>query len=130
MVFFGEWRGGSGTGVSPVKVGHDDDTHGHDAHATHDHGHGHGHSHGDEHSHSGSYPDLNQREVIIAIPLVILTVALGVLPTPFLLAWMSPSVDETVKAVLSAKTVIDPKKTNSTANFPIIAPNPLETVNR
>jgi len=94
------------------------------------HGHGHGHGHDDSHGHAGSYPDLNQREVIIAIPLVILTIALGVLPTPFLLSWMSPSVDETVKAVLSAKTVLDPKKSNSTASFPINNPTPLETVNR
>jgi len=98
--------------------------------AADDHGHGHGHGHDDSHGHSGSYPDLDQREVIIAIPLVILTVALGVLPTPFLLSWMSPSVDETVKAVLSAKTVVDGKKTTASLNFPINNPTPLETVKR
>ncbi len=43
--------------------------------------------------------DLNLREMIIAAPLVILTVALGVFPQPLLLSWMGPSVDQMVNAV-------------------------------
>ncbi len=74
----------------------------------HSHGSAHGHddhAHGDD-AHTGSYPDLTKREIIIAAPLVFFTVALGVLPSPFLLDWMSPSVDETVRAILRSKTVI------------------------
>ncbi len=44
-------------------------------------------------------PDLTVREKVIAVPLVVLTVALGVLPQPMLLSWMSPSVQQTVNAV-------------------------------
>ncbi|MFM7592885.1 MAG: NuoM family protein, partial [Isosphaeraceae bacterium] len=102
------------------------DDHGHG----HGHGHGDGHGHEDSHGHGGSYPDLTEREVIIAIPLVILTVALGVLPSPFLLSWMGPSVDETVKAVLTAKTVVDAQKSTASLNFPINNPTPLETAKR
>lgn len=73
-----------------------------------DHGHGgHGHGHDDHGHEGGSYPDLTTRETIIAIPLVFFTVALGILPTPFLLAWMSPSVDEVVRSVVTAKTVVN-----------------------
>lgn len=97
-----------------------------------DHGHGHGghghddHAHGDSH---GSYPDLTTRETIIAIPLVFFTVALGVLPTPFLLSWMSPSVDETVKAVLGAKTVVSKTQT-AESQAPAFAPKAIETAGR
>lgn len=48
--------------------------------------------------------DLTLRELIISIPLVALTVALGVVPQWLLLGWMSPSVNETVRAVASATT--------------------------
>ena len=41
-------------------------------------------------------PDLNLREWIIAVPLVVLTVALGVFPQSMLLSWMGPSVDQMV----------------------------------
>ncbi len=47
-------------------------------------------------------PDLNVRETFIAVPLVILTIALGVLPQPLVLSWMSPSVDQTVKGIATA----------------------------
>ena len=99
-----------------------------------DHGHGgHGHddhAHGD--SHSGSYPDMTKREIIIAIPLVFLTVALGVLPTPFLLSWMSPSVDEMVKSVLQAKTVIkvSSQDTEIKNQNPVVVPRAIETAVR
>jgi NADH-quinone oxidoreductase subunit M len=48
-------------------------------------------------------PDLTVREWIISIPLVVFTILLGVLPTPMLLGWMSPSVDQMVSAVTHAK---------------------------
>lgn len=38
------------------------------------------------------YPDINLREVLCILPLVILAVALGVLPNQLLLSWMEPSV--------------------------------------
>ena len=95
-----------------------------------DHGHGHaGHGHVD-HGHAdshGSYPDLTTRETIIAIPLVFLTVALGLLPTPFLLAWMSPSVDETVKAILGAKTMVSQTAENQS---PVLIQKSIETAGR
>jgi NADH-quinone oxidoreductase subunit M len=105
--------------------------------AADDHGHGHSahghddHTHGD--SHSGSYPDMTTREIIIAIPLVFFTVALGVLPTPFLLAWMSPSVDEMVKSVLQAKTVITVTSQNTEldkSTNPVLVPRAIETADR
>ena len=47
-------------------------------------------------------PDLNLREWVISVPLVVLTVALGVFPQTLLLSWMSPSVDQMVRAVTTA----------------------------
>ncbi|MDR3636449.1 MAG: NADH-quinone oxidoreductase subunit M [Isosphaeraceae bacterium] len=44
-------------------------------------------------------PDLTPREWAIAIPLVVLTVALGVAPQPLLLSWMGPSVQQTVNGI-------------------------------
>lgn len=98
--------------------------------ASSDHGHGHGHDHHDDHVSHGSYPDLNFREIVIATPLVILTVALGVFPTPLLLSWMSPSVDETVKAVLSAKTVVASGAPVADSQPAVVLPNAIKTVGR
>lgn len=50
-------------------------------------------------------PDMNLREMLIAAPLVILTVALGVAPQPMLLDWMSPSVDQMVSSVTTARVI-------------------------
>ncbi|WP_165073432.1 complex I subunit 4 family protein [Paludisphaera rhizosphaerae] len=46
-------------------------------------------------------PDLTPREVVIAAPLVVLTVLMGVLPQALVLSWMSPSVDRTVAGIAS-----------------------------
>jgi uncharacterized membrane protein len=76
---------------------------------------------------------MTTREIIIAIPLVFFTVALGVLPTPFLLAWMSPSVDEMVKSVLQAKTVITVTSQNTEldkSTNPVVVPRAIETADR
>jgi NADH-quinone oxidoreductase subunit M len=53
-------------------------------------------------------PDLDVREFIIAVPMVVLTVVLGVFPQS-LLAWMSPSVRDTVHSIVLAndKTLIN-----------------------
>lgn len=58
---------------------------------------------GDRHGHA--LTDLNVREIIVAVPLVVLTVALGVLPQPLLLKWMGPSVDRMVQSVTAARTL-------------------------
>jgi NADH-quinone oxidoreductase subunit M len=38
------------------------------------------------------YPDITLREVLCIVPLVVLSVALGVLPQQLLLSWMEPTV--------------------------------------
>ncbi len=50
-----------------------------------------------------SLPDLDNREMAIAVPLVVLTVVLGVAPQWSVFEWMGPSVDQMVKSVTSAK---------------------------
>jgi NADH-quinone oxidoreductase subunit M len=44
-------------------------------------------------------PDLDIREWLVAIPLVVFTVALGIFPQSLLLSWMGPSVDRMVQSV-------------------------------
>jgi NADH-quinone oxidoreductase subunit M len=51
--------------------------------------------------HYRGLPDLNLREWVIAVPLVVMTVLLGVAPQS-LLVWMEPSVRDVVKAVAQA----------------------------
>ena len=48
-------------------------------------------------------PDMDLREITIAAPLVVLTIAMGVLPNMLVLSWMSPSVNEMVKSVVTAR---------------------------
>lgn len=57
--------------------------------------------------HHGVYPDMNLREIIIAVPLVVLTVLLGVFPQGMLLSWMGPSVDKVARSVATAKVLKD-----------------------
>jgi NADH-quinone oxidoreductase subunit M len=45
------------------------------------------------------YPDVSLREIVIAIPLVVLSVALGILPQQLLLSWMEPTVTGLVKTL-------------------------------
>src|SRR5262249_42208614 len=45
-----------------------------------------------------SYPDINLRELLCAVPLVVLSILLGVAPN-LLLSWMAPSVTGLVKAL-------------------------------
>ena len=47
-------------------------------------------------------PDMDLREIAIAVPLVVLTIAMGVLPNTLILSWMSPSVNEMVHSVVTA----------------------------
>jgi NADH-quinone oxidoreductase subunit M len=48
-------------------------------------------------------PDMDLREIVIAIPLVLLTIGMGVLPQPLVLSWMGPSVDQMVRGVVTAR---------------------------
>jgi NADH-quinone oxidoreductase subunit M len=50
-------------------------------------------------------PDLNLREIGIAVPLVVLTIAMGIFPQPLILNWMGPSVDQVVQSVTSAREI-------------------------
>jgi NADH-quinone oxidoreductase subunit M len=45
------------------------------------------------------YQDMNLREVAIAVPILIFSIILGVLPTPLLLSWMEPSVTNMVETL-------------------------------
>jgi NADH-quinone oxidoreductase subunit M len=47
-------------------------------------------------------PDLKIREWLVAIPLAVFTVALGIFPQSLLLSWMGPSVDNVVRSVAVA----------------------------
>jgi NADH-quinone oxidoreductase subunit M len=47
-------------------------------------------------------PDMDLREIAIAVPLVVLTIAMGVLPNYLILSWMSPSVNEMVQSVVNS----------------------------
>ncbi len=48
-------------------------------------------------------PDMNLRELTIAVPLVVLTIAMGVFPQWLVFNWMSPSVDQVAQKVLTAR---------------------------
>jgi NADH-quinone oxidoreductase subunit M len=48
-----------------------------------------------------NYKDMTLAEVSCAVPLVILSVALGVLPQILLLSWMEPSVTHLVDTLVS-----------------------------
>ncbi len=50
-------------------------------------------------------PDLNGREIGIAIPLVVLTIAMGIFPQQLILSWMGPSVDQVVHSVTTAREI-------------------------
>jgi NADH-quinone oxidoreductase subunit M len=48
-------------------------------------------------------PDMDLREIAIAVPLLVLTIAMGVLPNYLVFSWMSPSVNQMVNAVVTAR---------------------------
>jgi NADH-quinone oxidoreductase subunit M len=48
-------------------------------------------------------PDMNLREIVIAVPLVVLTIAMGIFPQAMILSWMSPSVDQMAHKVINAR---------------------------
>jgi NADH-quinone oxidoreductase subunit M len=74
---------------------------------------------GDRHGHAVT--DMNMREVLIAVPLVVFTVALGVMPQALLLRWMGPSVDQMVQAVTRAQTLQSEAKAGPPVPPPVVA---------
>jgi hypothetical protein len=48
---------------------------------------------------------MDLREITIAVPLVVLTIAMGIFPNALVLSWMSPSVNEVVNAVVHARAL-------------------------
>jgi hypothetical protein len=50
-------------------------------------------------------PDMNLREIAIGVPLVVLTIAMGVFPHSLVLSWVAPSVDQVVKGVVTAREI-------------------------
>jgi NADH-quinone oxidoreductase subunit M len=60
-------------------------------------------------------PDLNLREWGISIPLVVLTIALGVVPQWLLLSWMGPSVSQMVRGVAQA---VGPREAQAAVKAP------------
>jgi len=50
-------------------------------------------------------PDMNLREIAIAAPLVVLTIAMGVFPQTLVLSWVAPSVDRVVEGVATAREI-------------------------
>ena len=48
-------------------------------------------------------PDMNLREIGIGVPLVVLTIAMGIFPQWLVLSWMSPSVDKVVQGIVTAR---------------------------
>jgi NADH-quinone oxidoreductase subunit M len=50
-------------------------------------------------------PDMDLRELVIAVPLVVLTIAMGIQPQRLVLSWMAPSVDQMVQGVVTAREV-------------------------
>ncbi|MFO0956960.1 MAG: NADH-quinone oxidoreductase subunit M [Isosphaeraceae bacterium] len=57
----------------------------------------------------GALPDLDAREWTIAVPLVALTILLGVFPQQFLLEWAGPSIRETVARISAGSMVAEEK---------------------
>jgi NADH-quinone oxidoreductase subunit M len=50
-------------------------------------------------------PDMDFREITVAVPLVFFTIAMGVLPNTLVFSWMSPSVNEMVNSVVTARAL-------------------------
>lgn len=58
--------------------------------------------------HLKGLPDLNLRELIIAAPLVVLTVLMGVAPQSLVFSWMTPSVNQVVDSVAEGNQSVRP----------------------
>jgi NADH-quinone oxidoreductase subunit M len=74
--------------------------------------------------HGLPYPDLTAREWAISLPLVALTIALGLFPHQTLLGWMGPSVDTTVRAMAGAIQAAGPEAAAPRVAVAVAAPTP------
>jgi NADH-quinone oxidoreductase subunit M len=64
-------------------------------------------------------PDMDSREITIAIPLVLMTIVMGIYPQTLILSWMSPSVDRTVQAIVTARELnVQPGQVTRDASVP------------
>jgi NADH-quinone oxidoreductase subunit M len=69
-------------------------------------------------------PDMNLREITIAVPLVVLTIAMGIFPQALILSWMSPSVDQMVRGVTTAREInIQPSQVQRASLAPRVQPD-------
>jgi NADH-quinone oxidoreductase subunit M len=50
-------------------------------------------------------PDMDLREIVIAVPLVVMTIAMGIFPQALVLSWMGPSVDQMARSVTTAREI-------------------------
>jgi NADH-quinone oxidoreductase subunit M len=58
-------------------------------------------------------PDINLREQFIAWPLVVMTIAMGIFPQWLIFNWMSPSVDDVARRVMTARELNVPANRNA-----------------
>jgi NADH-quinone oxidoreductase subunit M len=68
-------------------------------------------------------PDMDFREITVAVPLVFFTIAMGVLPNALIFSWMSPSVNEMVNAVVTARELNAGPRTSANVSPRIPGPN-------
>jgi NADH-quinone oxidoreductase subunit M len=70
-------------------------------------------------------PDMNGREIIIAVPLVVLTIAMGIFPQALILRWMSPSVDRTAEKIMTARELNVTRGQRPQGRVTQVAPPPI-----
>jgi NADH-quinone oxidoreductase subunit M len=64
-------------------------------------------------------PDMDFREIVIAVPLVVMTIAMGIFPQWLVFSWMGPSVEQLVQGVVTARELnIQPGQVRPTAWSP------------
>jgi NADH-quinone oxidoreductase subunit M len=69
-------------------------------------------------------PDINLRELTIAVPLVVLTIAMGVFPQWLIFNWMGPSADDVARRVFTARELSVPGPQNPPAPVTQAAASP------
>jgi NADH-quinone oxidoreductase subunit M len=74
-----------------------------------------------------SLPDMDLREIGIAVPLVVLTIAMGIFPHGLVLSWMSPSVDKLVQGIVTARELNAVRTTRPIAAVPPLRSNSAPT---
>jgi NADH-quinone oxidoreductase subunit M len=69
-----------------------------------------------------SLPDMDLREIGIGVPLVVLTIAMGIFPHGLVLSWMSPSVDKVVQGIVTARELNAVRTTKAVVVAPSAQP--------